>query len=61
MSETLKIQDLPAAHLSELLRLERWQLPQPLADSLSDFVREIGGIENARAAAEMLNELEKDD
>ena len=61
MNETLKIQDLPAPLISELLHLEPGELPPSVADSLSHFVREIGGTENAWAAARMLNELEKND
>ena len=53
-----RIQDLPADEIARLLEQHGQKVPAPLLADLQVFIDEIGGIENAYAAAEMLSELE---
>jgi hypothetical protein len=58
MSETLRIQDLPAHDIAELLAEDGNDLSPRQVIALQQFIEDIGGIENAYAAVEMLSELE---
>jgi hypothetical protein len=58
MPNPLRIQDLPAEEIAELLERRGEKLPAPLVAELKLFIEEIGGLENAYAAVEMLSELE---
>lgn len=58
MQTPLRIQDLPAEEIAELLERQGQKVPPSLAADLKLFVEEIGGIENANAVVEMLGELE---
>lgn len=53
-----RIDDLPARELKALLEIVPEDLPEPGAAALRDFLARIGGIENARLAAEMLEAME---
>jgi hypothetical protein len=59
MSCQIRIQDLPADEIAELLALEGSDLSEQQAADLRDFIERIGGIENAYDAIEMLSQLEK--
>ncbi|MCU0982534.1 MAG: hypothetical protein MUF25_25535 [Pirellulaceae bacterium] len=59
MSYELRIQDLSAAEIAELLAEDGSQLSSQQAAALQRFVEDIGGLENAFAAVEMLGELEE--
>ncbi|MCL4201826.1 MAG: hypothetical protein KJ000_04985 [Pirellulaceae bacterium] len=58
MPETLRIQDLPAHDIAELLAEDGNDLSPRQVIALQQFIEDIGGIENAYAAVEMLSELE---
>lgn len=58
MSDAIRIQDLAADEIRELLLEEGSELDAQQAAALQAFVAEIGGLENALSAIEMLSELE---
>jgi hypothetical protein len=58
MPETLRIQDLPANDIAELLAEDGNDLSPRQVIALQQFIDDIGGIENAYAAVQMLSELE---
>jgi len=59
MPDQIRIQDLAAHEIAELLAMEGSDLTEGQAADLRDFIEQIGGIENAYAALEMLSQLEK--
>lgn len=59
MPDQIRIQDLAADEIAELLAMEGSDLTEEQAADLRDFIEQIGGIENAYAALEMLSQLEK--
>ncbi len=58
MSEQIRIQDMNAREIAAMLASEGSGLTERQAAELRDFIGQIGGIENACAAVEMLYELE---
>jgi hypothetical protein len=58
MSDTIRIQDLAADEIRELLTEEGSELDEQQAAALQEFISEIGGLENALSAIAMLSELE---
>jgi hypothetical protein len=58
MDYELRIQDLTAVEIAELLAEDGSHLTSHQAAALQKFVEDIGGLENAFAAVEMLGELE---
>ena len=58
MSDTIRIQDLAADEIRELLTEEGSELDEQQAAALHEFIAEIGGLENALSAIAMLSELE---
>ncbi len=59
MSHEIRIQDLTASEIAELLAEDGRPLTRQQAVALRQFVEDIGGVENAFAAVEMLDELER--
>ena len=59
MDDEIQIQDLAADEIRDLLLEEGSELDERQAAALKDFIRDIGGMENALAAIAMLDELEK--
>ena len=59
MSTSIRIQDLPAEELAALLADDGERLSKEQVDALRAFIHDIGGIENATAAVEMLCDLER--
>ena len=59
MSYELRIQDLSATEIAELLAEDGSHLTSQQAAALQRFVEDIGGLENAFTAVEMLGELEE--
>lgn len=59
MSDEIRIQDLSAAEIAELLAEDGSHLDTEQAAALQRFVEDIGGLENAFAAVDMLSQLEK--
>jgi len=59
VSDHIRIQDLPATKIAELLAMQGSDLTEEQAADLRDFIEQIGGIENAYAALEMLSQLDK--
>lgn len=59
MSDEIRIQDLSAAEIAELLAEDGNHLNPQQAAALQRFIEDIGGLENAFAAVEMLGELEQ--
>jgi predicted mannosyl-3-phosphoglycerate phosphatase (HAD superfamily) len=59
MEYTIRIQDLQADEIRELLLEEGNGLDEQQAAALKQFIEDIGGMENALAALAMLDELEK--
>lgn len=55
MSETIRIQDLTASEI----RLALEEFAPYYRQAVADFVDEIGGLENARLAIELLCQLEE--
>jgi len=54
----IRIQDLAADEIAELLAMEGSDLTESQAADLRDFVTKVGGLQNAYSAVEMLSQLE---
>ena len=59
MDDEIRIQDLAADEIRELLLEEGSKLDEEQAAAVKEFLQEIGGMENALAAIAMLNRLEE--
>jgi hypothetical protein len=59
VSNHIRIQNLAADEIAELLVAEGSALTEEQAADLRDFITRVGGLENAYSAVEMLNQLEK--
>jgi hypothetical protein len=59
MSDEVRIQDLAADEIRELLAQEGCDLDDGRAAALQEFIQDIGGLENALAAVKLLAELEE--
>lgn len=57
MSSTIHIQDLPAEEIAALLAKSDKDVTPQQAKALRDFIENIGGMDNACAAVEMLSQL----
>ena len=57
MARAIRIQDLPAEEIAALLARKDKDVTPQQAIALQDFIEDIGGLENARAAVEMLSQL----
>jgi hypothetical protein len=58
MDDEIRIQDLAADEIRELLLEEGSELDEQQAAALKQFIEDIGGMDNALAAIAMLGELE---
>ena len=58
MTDETRIEDLTADQIGELLTQDGGQRAKHLAATVWQFVAEIGGLENAKAAIAVLGELE---
>ncbi len=58
MSDEIRVQDLEADEIAELLSQKGSDLTEEQAAALREFIEHIGGIENACNAIEMLSDLE---
>jgi hypothetical protein len=58
MTPTIRLQDLPTAQIAEFLSKHESDLNEAQNAAVRQFVEDIGGLENAYAAVEMLSELE---
>ena len=58
MSDTIRIQDLAADEIRELLMEEGRDLDEQQSAALQQFIAEIGGMQNAMSAIALLSELE---
>ena len=61
MTDPMRIQDMTAAQISDLLGADGVRLTVSEAAALGEFVERIGGVENAWTAVELLYELEESD
>jgi len=59
MPHELRVQDLTAVEIADLLAEDGSQLSYEQAVALQRFIEDIGGVENAYAAVAMLGELEE--
>ncbi len=59
VDDEIRIQDLAADEIRDLLLEEGAELNEQQAAALKQFIEEIGGIDNALAAAAMLGDLEE--
>jgi len=59
MDDEIEIQDLATDEIRELLLEEGSELDERQTIALQEFIRDIGGMENALAAIAMLDVLEK--
>ena len=59
MDDEIEIQDLATDEIRELLLEEGSELDEHQTVALKEFIRDIGGMENALAAIAMLDRLEK--
>lgn len=59
MDDEYRIEDLAADEIAELLAEEGADLDDDQALALKQFIEQIGGIENALLAVEMLGQIEK--
>jgi hypothetical protein len=59
MDDEVRIQDLAADEIRDLLLEEGSDLDEQQAAALKEFIAEIGGLENALAAVAMLSDLEE--
>ena len=57
MSSTIRIQDLPAEEIAALLAKSDKDVTPRQAAAIQEFITEIGGVQNALAAVEMLGQL----
>jgi hypothetical protein len=58
MADVIRIQDLSTDKIAALLAADGNQLSAAQVAALREFIEDIGGIENARDAVEMLGELD---
>ena len=59
MSTTIRIQDLPAEEIAALLARDGNDVSPSQVVALQSFIEDIGGMENANAAVEMLSQLRR--
>jgi hypothetical protein len=59
MDDEIRIQDLAADEIRELLLEEDSELDEQQAAALKQFIQDIGGMENALAAMDMLDNLDR--
>ena len=59
MSQPIRIQDMMPDEIAELLAAEDCDLTEDQTVALQEFIDNIGGIENAFNAVEMLSQLDK--
>ena len=59
MDDEIRIQDLAADEIRDLLLEEGSELDEQQAAAVKQFIQEIGGMENALAVIAMLNGLEE--
>ncbi len=59
MPYVIRVQDLSATEIAEILAADGNDLTADEATALQKFIEDIGGFENALAAVEMLEELEQ--
>ena len=57
MSSTIHIQDLPAEEIAELLAKSDTDVTPRQAVAIQEFITDVGGVQNALAAVEMLGRL----
>jgi hypothetical protein len=57
MSSTIRIQDLPAEEIAALLAKRDTDVTPQQVVAIQEFITDIGGIQNALAAVEMLGSL----
>lgn len=57
MSSTIRIQDLPAEEIVELLAKSDKDVTPQQAIAIQEFITDIGGVQNALTAVEMLGRL----
>ena len=57
MASIIRVQDLPAEEIAALLAKEGSEVSPQQAVALQEFIQNIGGVENARTAVEMLKQL----
>ena len=59
MSSIIRIQDLPAEEIAALLAKDGSDVSPQQVVALQEFIEDIGGMENACAAVEMLSQLRR--
>ena len=59
MPYEIRVQDLSATEIAEILAADGNDLTPDEATALQKFIEDIGGFENAYAAVELLEELEQ--
>ncbi len=59
MAAEIRIQDMTADEIADFLGAEGNYLTEEQAAALHEFIDEVGGLENAYAAVDMLSQLNK--
>jgi hypothetical protein len=59
MDDEIEIQDLEAYEIRELLLDQGSEVDEEQAAAIKQFIEDIGGLENALAAVDMLDSLQK--
>lgn len=59
MEDDIEIQDLEAYEIRELLLDQGNEVDEEQAAAIKQFIKDIGGLENALAAVDMLDSLQK--
>ena len=59
MDDEIEIQDLEAYEIRELLLDQGSEVGEEQAAAIKQFIEDIGGLENALAAIDMLDSLQK--
>ena len=59
MSSIIRIQDLPAEEIAALLAKDGNDVTPQQVVALQDFIEDVGGMETACAAVEMLSQLRR--
>ena len=57
MSSTIRIQDLPAKEIAAMLAQRDTDVTARQAVAIREFIADVGGIQNALAAVEILGQL----
>lgn len=59
MQPNLRLEDRPTQEIKAVLEIASQQLPAAQVLALQEFLLKVGGLQNAQAAVQMLEDLER--